>query len=92
MIVMGQWVQGIVLLVWGALVISSVDNVVRPKVMGQGEEGLPEVVTLISVLGGIRVFGFLGFIYGPLVVGLCLTAVQIYREQMTRMAGEERSD
>jgi predicted PurR-regulated permease PerM len=63
------------------VVVSSVDNVVRSKVLGSGEEAVPEVVTFLAILGGIRVFGFLGVILGPLIAALFLTALDLYEEQ-----------
>lgn len=81
LILTGQWVQGIILLLWGNFVISSADNVIRPKILG-GDEGMPEIVTLLSVLGGVQVFGFTGFIFGPLILGLFLTSLQIYKSEL----------
>jgi predicted PurR-regulated permease PerM len=77
----GQWWQGIVLFAWGTLVISTVDNIIRAKLLSRGDAKLPEILTLISVLGGINTFGFWGFIYGPALVGLFYTALIIYRER-----------
>lgn len=76
----GSVFTGIIFLTWGALVISSVDNVVRAKVLQGGDAGLPELVTLLSVVGGIQLFGFWGFIYGPVIFALAMTALGIYRE------------
>jgi predicted PurR-regulated permease PerM len=61
------------MLVWGALVISSVDNVVRPMVISRGSS-LPFLLTLLGVLGGVIAFGFVGMFIGPtlLAVGYSL--------------------
>ncbi|MFC1649716.1 AI-2E family transporter [Patescibacteria group bacterium] len=79
----GQLVHAIVLILWGVLVISSVDNVVRPKLMGKGDAKMPELLTLISVLGGIKVFGFFGFIYGPVIVALFVTMLNMYKRSLS---------
>ena len=67
----GSVVHGIVLLVYGALVISLVDNFLRPVLVGQDIK-MPSYVVLISTLGGIAVFGANGFVIGPLVAALFL--------------------
>jgi predicted PurR-regulated permease PerM len=67
----GSVVHGIVLLVYGALVISLVDNFLRPVLVGKDIK-MPSYVVLISTLGGIAVFGANGFVIGPLVAALFL--------------------
>lgn len=64
---------GIFMLVWGVLVISSVDNVVRPMLISRGSS-LPFLLTLLGVLGGVFAFGFVGMFIGPtlLAVGYSL--------------------
>lgn len=64
---------GIFMLVWGALLISSVDNVVRPMLISRGSS-LPFLLTLLGVLGGVIAFGFVGMFIGPtlLAVGYSL--------------------
>ncbi len=80
LILTGWWVKGIIWIGFGLLVISTMDNVVRSKVISQGESALPELVTFLSVLGGMQVFGFLGFILGPIISILFLTALEFYRQ------------
>jgi predicted PurR-regulated permease PerM len=69
----GQVGWGIFMLVWGALLISSVDNVVRPMLISRGSS-LPFLLTLLGVLGGVIAFGFVGMFIGPtlLAVGYSL--------------------
>ena len=67
----GSVMHGIVLLVYGALVISLVDNFLRPMLVGQDIK-MPSYIVLISTLGGIAVFGANGFVIGPLVAALFL--------------------
>jgi predicted PurR-regulated permease PerM len=67
----GSVVHGIVLLVYGALVIGLVDNFLRPVLVGKDIK-MPSYVVLISTLGGIAVFGANGFVIGPLVAALFL--------------------
>ena len=77
---MGQrpyW-EPIVLAVWGMVVVSTVDNIVRPWVM-KGEAKLPAIPLLFAVLGGLQAFGFVGLVIGPLVFSLLTTIIDIYK-------------
>jgi predicted PurR-regulated permease PerM len=71
----GEVGWGVFMLVWGALVISSVDNVVRPMLISRGSS-LPFLLTLLGVLGGVIAFGFVGMLIGPtlLAVGYSLVS------------------
>jgi predicted PurR-regulated permease PerM len=71
--------QPIFLLIWGALVVSTIDNLVRPLAMKEGME-MPGVVLLFAILGGMRAFGFIGLLLGPLVVALMVSMMGIYRD------------
>lgn len=61
--------QGIGLIAYGVLVISLVDNLVRPWLVGQATR-MPDYVVLISTLGGISAFGMQGFVLGPVVAAM----------------------
>ena len=61
--------QGVVLIVFGVLVIGLVDNILRPILVGKDTK-LPDFVVLISTLGGIAVFGLNGFVIGPAVAAM----------------------
>jgi predicted PurR-regulated permease PerM len=60
---------GLFMLVWGALLISSVDNVVRPMLISRGSS-LPFLLTLLGVLGGVIAFGFVGMFIGPTLLAV----------------------
>jgi predicted PurR-regulated permease PerM len=66
---------GIFMLVWGLVLISGVDNVVRPMLISRGSS-LPFLLTLLGVLGGVFAFGFVGMFIGPtlLAVGYSLVS------------------
>jgi predicted PurR-regulated permease PerM len=78
LILSGAYGKGIGLLLYGALIISSVDTIIKPLVIG-GRTKLPTLLVFFSVLGGIMFFGFVGFILGPLIISLCLALLEIYR-------------
>jgi predicted PurR-regulated permease PerM len=71
----GQLWQGIALLAWGALVVSTIDNVLKPIFISQGA-GIPFLVVLFGVLGGVLTFGPLGVILGPVILSVLLTLWQ----------------
>ena len=74
----GDWVKAIILAVWGALVIGSVDNFLRPKLVGERTR-LHELLVFFSVLGGLQVFGVLGIVLGPVIVAITIALLDILR-------------
>lgn len=70
---------GIGLVVWGVLVIGLVDNLLRPWIVGNDTK-LPDLVILISILGGITTFGPVGIIIGPVIAALLDTILNIYKK------------
>jgi predicted PurR-regulated permease PerM len=69
--------QAITLTVFGALVIGSADNILRPILVGKDTK-LPDYVVLISTLGGIAVFGINGFVIGPVIAALFVAVWEIF--------------
>jgi len=76
----GYWTRAVVLIVWGALVISTIDNFLRPKLVG-GQTRLHELLVFFSVLGGLSVFGLLGIVLGPVVLAITLGLLQTFQKQ-----------
>ncbi len=75
----GTYWKGIVLLVYGMLVISTVDNVLKPKIVGDRARIHPLVI-LFGILGGIQLIGIPGILIGPLVLALLDVVMEIFRE------------
>lgn len=75
--VTGQTVAGTLLAVWCAAVVGTVDNILRPILVGKDAK-MPDLLILIGTLGGLFLFGPIGFIVGPIVCGLFLTVWEIY--------------
>jgi predicted PurR-regulated permease PerM len=73
----GKALAAILLAVWCAGVVGTVDNLLRPTLVGKDAE-MPDLLILIGTLGGLFLFGPIGFIIGPVVCGLFLTALDIY--------------
>jgi predicted PurR-regulated permease PerM len=70
--------HAIFLTIWGAVVVSLIDNVVRTWAM-KGKSELPAVPLLVSVIGGMEAFGVIGLVIGPLVFSLLMSIVDIYK-------------
>ena len=70
--------HAIFLTIWGAVIVSLIDNVVRTWAM-KGKSELPAIPLLISVLGGMEAFGVIGLVIGPLVFSLLMSIIDIYK-------------
>ncbi|MGA3085843.1 MAG: AI-2E family transporter [Thermodesulfobacteriota bacterium] len=68
------------LALWGTLIISGADNVLRPMLL-KGAANLHPLLTFLSILGGLIYFGFLGFILGPIVLSFLMTLFDIYKNE-----------
>ncbi len=73
----GQTLPAVLLLIWCAVIVSTIDNMLRPRLVGKDAQ-MPDLLILIGTLGGLFVFGPIGFIVGPVVCGLFLTVWTIY--------------
>lgn len=60
---------GVFVLMWGALVVSSIDNVIKPLIISRGS-ALPFILVFLGVLGGVVAFGFIGVFLGPVLLAL----------------------
>ncbi|MFH2011855.1 MAG: AI-2E family transporter [Pseudomonadota bacterium] len=84
LILKGSLIKGIILIVYSIIVLGSIDNILKPKLIGN-KINLSSFVIFLAVLGGLKLFGILGLLFGPLVLALLSTFIQIYREE----TGEE---
>lgn len=74
----GQLWQAVFLGIWGVLIVSQVDNFIRPKLIGNRAHIHPLLV-LLGVLGGISVFGFIGLFLGPLIIGIAQAMLRVWQ-------------
>ncbi len=79
LLVTGDIWQGVVLTIAGVFIISMVDNLVRPILVGR-DTRMPDYVVLISTLGGLQMFGFNGIVIGPLLAALFIAIWTIIAE------------
>jgi predicted PurR-regulated permease PerM len=91
--------QGIAVFLIATFIVGLVDNLLEPIIVGR-DSGIPELMVFFSILGGIGLFGVMGFLVGPVIAALFLTLLEIYgkefRQQLTlvhnhRRAGIEES-
>jgi predicted PurR-regulated permease PerM len=73
----GSVVTGVFYVLWNAGVVGSVDNLLRPRLVGKDIQ-LPDLMILLGTLGGLKIFGAAGLIVGPIVAALFVTIWQIY--------------
>jgi predicted PurR-regulated permease PerM len=79
----GQWVKAGIMVAAGVLVIGTADNILRPILM-KGRADMGELLVLISVIGGLAVFGMVGIVLGPLVVAIALASLHMYAAMHAR--------
>lgn len=73
----GHWVKAVVLAAFCGLVVGSIDNVLRPRLVGRDTQ-MHDLTILFSTLGGILAFGAIGFIIGPIIAALFQAAWELF--------------
>lgn len=76
--IQGYAAKGIILLCIGAFGISLVDNILKPIIIG-GRTKMPTLIIFFSVLGGMKLFGLIGLIMGPMALALFISLIEIFR-------------
>jgi predicted PurR-regulated permease PerM len=84
--VKGAMGPGVGLLVFCTVVVSGSDNVVKPLLL-RGSARIHPLLGFLSILGGVLAFGVFGFLIGPVILSLVLSAIRIYRLDVLRMVG-----
>jgi predicted PurR-regulated permease PerM len=84
----GSTVAGIGMLIYGFVVVGSSDNLIRLFVLKKMADEHP-LITLIGVIIGVPLFGFIGLIFGPLLISLFLLVVKIYKEEYGKETDSE---
>jgi predicted PurR-regulated permease PerM len=78
--IQGRWIPAIALCIWGAVVVGSVDYIVRPR-FAAGRVNANTLLVLLSLLGGLRAFGAIGIIAGPVVLSAVTALLSMMREE-----------
>lgn len=73
----GEIAWGIGMLLWGAVIVGLVDNILRPMVVGR-DTRMPDLLVLVSTLGGLLMFGIAGILIGPVLAAILVMLLDIY--------------
>ncbi len=88
LLIVGKTSWAIFLAIWCIVVVGSLDNFLRPFLM-KGEAQMSPFFVFLAIVGGIQVFGFIGIIYGPLILGICAVLIYIYQVEYAEMLKDE---
>ena len=80
LLAVGSLWQGILVLAGGVVVVSLVDNILRPYLVGKDTK-MPDVLVLLSTLGGLAAFGIAGFVIGPIIAAFFLSMWNMFEEE-----------
>jgi len=78
-VIAGKWGLLIGFLIYNLVIVSSIDNIIKPKLIGD-KISMHPLLILVAILGGLKLFGILGIIYGPLIVSIFIALIHIYSE------------
>lgn len=87
LLAIGNWGKAIFMAIWGAAVISTADNIVRPLVLS-GKVKLHTLLIFFSLLGGVKAFGIIGLFVGPIIVSVAMALLKMLEDE--RLAWEGR--
>jgi predicted PurR-regulated permease PerM len=76
----GRMPQAIGLALWGAILVANVDNLIRPMVFRRWANVHP-LITIVGAFGGVRYFGLLGLLVGPLALSYFFELLRMYRQE-----------
>jgi predicted PurR-regulated permease PerM len=86
----GAWGRALIIIGFGVAVISLLDNLLRPRLVGR-ETRLPDYLVLLSSLGGVSAFGFSGLVIGPVVAALFLAVWSMWNADVAASRQHGRS-
>jgi predicted PurR-regulated permease PerM len=72
--------KALAMLAWGVGIVTTVDSVLKPWLIGKGAQ-IPVLFMFFSIVGGLALYGIIGLFLGPIIVGLLHTAILIYRDE-----------
>ena len=84
LVILGHWGSAIFLALWCVLLVSSIDNFIRPYLM-QGQAQMSPFFIFLAIIGGVRVFGLIGVLYGPLIISFATIMLYIYSVEFEQM-------
>jgi predicted PurR-regulated permease PerM len=87
-LVQGNTWQGITLLIWGFLILGTIDNVIR-FVLAKKMADVHPVVTILGVIMGLQYFGITGLIFGPLIISYFILLLKMYYMEYQKQQPKE---
>lgn len=72
--------KGVGLILYGAIIVGGIDNLIKPKIIGT-KAGMHPVLVLLGVLGGMYLFGFAGFLIGPMILAASISFLDLYEKE-----------
>lgn len=79
--------KAILLFLWGAVLVTGADYLIRPRFAGAGKD-VSMLLVLLSFFGGVRAFGIIGIFVGPVMLSLIISLLRMVREE--RLAHQGR--
>jgi predicted PurR-regulated permease PerM len=80
MLMQGYIWQGIGILIIGSTIVMNIDNIIKPYLIGSRAK-ISALIVVIGVFGGLKLFGFIGILIGPLLLALLQTVIDLFRER-----------
>ena len=87
-LIMGEWINALILLGYGGIIISQCDNLIR-FLLQKKMANIHPLITIFGVVAGLPIFGFMGIIFGPLLVSLFLLFLDMFRKEYLLDGTEE---
>lgn len=87
----GMEMKALFIFLYGFIVVGSVDNLARMWVLKKIGHTHP-LITLFGVIAGLKLFGFIGFIFGPILIAMFVMLLKTYHKEFDRPVGHLRSD
>jgi len=88
LVMSGDYVAGIGVFIFGAVVIMNIDNILRPRLVGQDAK-MTDLMVLLSTLGGLTMFGAVGLVIGPVIAALFTSAWFIYAQSFETLLSSQ---
>ncbi len=76
----GDYFGGIGVLIFGGIVVMNIDNLIKPKIIGD-KSGMHPLLVVLGIFGGLHLFGIIGMFIGPIVVALCVLVIKFYNRE-----------
>lgn len=87
-LIMGEWINALILLGYGGIIISQCDNLIR-FLLQKKMANIHPLITIFGVVAGLPIFAFMGIIFGPLLVSLFLLFLDMFRKEYLLDGTEE---